>query len=98
LLIRRKQNAPIVLISEPEFINPYLKKDYSNEQLKKNKQLKTEYSKLVKAGVKNVILIDQQNALGTDNEATVDGVHFNDLGFTRYARYLIKNLKFHNLL
>ena len=98
LLIRKKQKSPIVLITEPEFKNPFLKGNYSNQELKKNKQLKKEYSILKKMNVKNIFLIDQPNALGDDNEATVDGVHFNDLGFMRYANYLIKNLKSFDLL
>ena len=35
---------------------------------------------LKKRNVENIFLIDQPNAIGNDNEATVDGVHFNDLG------------------
>ena len=98
LLIRKEQGSPIVLITEPEFKNPFLKSNYSNQGPKKNNQLKKEYSKLKKINVKNIFLIDQPNALGDDNEATVDGVHFNDLGFMRYANHLIKNLKSFDLL
>jgi lysophospholipase L1-like esterase len=36
--------------------------------------------------------------LENDNEATVDGVHFNDLGFMRYANNIIKSLESFNLL
>ena len=33
-----------------------------------------------------------------DNEVTVDGVHFTDLVFLRYANYIIENFKKHNLI
>jgi len=97
-LIRKKQDSPIVLITEPVFKNPFLKDNHSKLQLNKNNQLKKEYSKLKKRNIKNIFLVDQPNALGSDNEATVDGVHFNDLGFIRYADYLIDNLKSFDLL
>ena len=90
--------STFVLITEPEFKNHFLERNYSNQELKKNNQLIKEYSILKKKNVKNIFLIDQPNALGDDNEATVDGVHFNDLGFMRYANYLIKNLKSFDLL
>ena len=35
------------------------------------------------------IVIKTENAIGNDNEGTVDGVHFTDLGFIRYADFLI---------
>ena len=37
-------------------------------------------------------------SFGMDNEGTVDGVHLTDLGFLRYADYLIKNFKEQNLI
>lgn len=97
-LLRKKQKSPIVLITEPEFKNPFYKDNYFKKQLNKNNQLKKEYNKLKKRNVENIFLIDQPNAIGNDNEATVDGVHFNDLGFMRYANHLIENLKSFDLL
>ena len=47
-LIRKKQNTPIILVSEPEFLNSYLKNSHSNKTLNKNNQLRKEYFKLKK--------------------------------------------------
>ena len=44
-------------------------------------------------GYGEIYYIDNDGALGNDHEATVDGVHFTDLGFLRYADYLIMNFK-----
>ena len=44
-------------------------------------------------GYKNIFYLDSKNALGSDYEGTVDGVHFTDLGFIRYANFLIKKFK-----
>ena len=58
-----------------------------------NKALKTEYEKMLADGYKNIFYIDSKNALGFDSEGTVDGVHFTDLGFKRYADFLINRLQ-----
>ena len=41
--------------------------------------------RLKKRNEKNIILISSKNMLGEDGEATVDGIHFTDLGMMRYA-------------
>ena len=59
----------------------------------KNSALKTEYEKMIKKGLTDIYYIDNNGALGSDNEATVDGVHYTDLGFLRYADFLISRFK-----
>jgi len=92
LLIRKNQDAPIVLISEPQFKNNNLNY-FCEDQIKKNKQLYMEYKNLKKNNISDIYIIDEPHAIGDDDEGTVDGVHFNDLGFQRYAHYLTRNLK-----
>ena len=58
-----------------------------------NKALKTEFDKMVEDGYENIFYIESENALGPDNEGTVDGIHFTDLGFIRYADFLIEKFK-----
>ena len=55
--------------------------------------LKIEYDKMINRGDKNIFYIESENALGADYEGTVDGVHFTDLGFKRYADYLMEKLE-----
>ena len=43
--------------------------------------------------MENIFYIDSEGATGFDHEGTVDGVHFTDLGFLRYADYLINYFK-----
>lgn len=46
-------------------------------------------------GEKNIYLLSSKDIIGHDGEATVDGIHFTDLGFMRYAEVLyplIKNI------
>jgi hypothetical protein len=47
---------------------------------------------MINLGYSNIFYIDSKNATGIDNEGTVDGVHFTDLGFIRYADFLIDKL------
>ena len=52
---------------------------------RKNDTLKDIFNCLKKINEKNIILISSKNMLGEDGEATVDGIHFTDLGMMRYA-------------
>lgn len=88
--IRAKNpSTPIVFVENIEYaripFEPNLKKSFEA----KNAALKTEFDKLVKEGMKGLYYISSANAIGTDNEGTVDGTHMTDLGFMRYADYLI---------
>ncbi len=47
--------------------------------------LKEIFNHLKKRNEKNIILISSKNMLGEDGEATIDGIHFTDLGMMRYA-------------
>ena len=49
--------------------------------------MRTEYDNLVRKGIENLFYIDNKGAVGDDNESAVDGVHFTDLGFMRFADY-----------
>ena len=42
-----------------------------------------------KNGFQNVFYVRDIKVDGMDNEVTVDGVHFTDLVFLRYANYII---------
>ena len=44
------------------------------------------------------LTIEHSGAIDKDSEATVDGIHFNDLGFQRYAKHFIKNIRKLNIL
>ena len=46
-------------------------------------------------GEKNIYLLSSKDIIGHDGEATVDGIHFTDLGFMRYAEVLYPLIKKH---
>ncbi len=61
--------------------------------IKKNKALKKQIDNEINRGVENLHLIEQDGCINKDTEATVDGIHFNDLGFERYSEHLINKLR-----
>ena len=83
--------APIVFVENFITTSPILDKKRENEIRGMNLALKTEYQKMISDGYNNIFYVESKNAIGNDNEGTVDGVHFTDLGFIRYADFLIDN-------
>jgi hypothetical protein len=81
--------APIVFVENFIPTSPILDKKRENEIRGMNLALKTEYQKMISDGYNNIFYVESKNAIGNDNEGTVDGVHFTDLGFLRYADFLI---------
>lgn len=55
--------------------------------------LKQQVLNAKRAGHKNIFTIDCKGSLGQDNEATVDGIHYNDIGYKRFAKHLTKELR-----
>ena len=81
--------CPIVFIEQPIIHDSYIDEDVS----KKNFILSNEIKECEKLGFKDIHLIGQNGCLGSDHEATVDGVHYNDIGFQRFADHILKNIK-----
>jgi hypothetical protein len=91
--IRKKQPyTPIVFV---EGLNDEKERlsDKPGYMTERNNALKEEYGKMKGKDFKNVFYIEIDDAKGTDHEATVDGVHLTDLGFYRYADFLINKFR-----
>ena len=88
-LQKKRPDTPIIFVEnfmgEPSVLN---KKEEAST-IQKNAALKAEYLKMIESGFKNIFYISSENATGDDHEGTVDGIHFTDLGFSRYADFLI---------
>jgi len=98
-IIRKKHPfTPIVLVENMMYKMAFLDQTIESELIQENTVLKNEFDKILKSGDQNVFYIkDIQDNL-MDNEGTVDGVHLTDLGFLRYADYLLKNFKNYKLI
>ena len=59
----------------------------------KNEAQKRLYDRLKKAGEKKIYYISADGMIGDDGEATVDGIHFTDLGAMRYVDHVLPVMK-----
>ncbi|MGK6350716.1 SGNH/GDSL hydrolase family protein [Parapedobacter sp. DT-150] len=95
-LIRSKQpNTPILFIEAPDFPGARYNRHRDDDIVARNKALHEVFDRIKTKGDALVELLSADTAIGHDNEATVDGTHFTDLGFMRYADYLYPYLKKH---
>lgn len=58
-----------------------------------NEALRDSFLKLKKKGYKNLYYLKSDHLIGEDGESTVDGEHFTDLGFYRFAENLYPIIK-----
>jgi hypothetical protein len=98
-MIRTKHpRTPIVLVENMMYTTAFLDQTVETRLIQENAALKNEYAKIIKSGTPNIFYIKDNQDVLVDNEGTVDGVHLTDLGFLRYADYLIANFKKQNLI
>lgn len=97
--IRKKRpTTPIVLV-ENTFYETAAHDLKLKEQLQqKNSNLRRIFDSLRAKAVPHLYYVPTTNALGSDHEGTVDGVHFTDLGFSRFADHLITAFRKYKLL
>ena len=93
ILRSKHASTPIVFIEGTFYEKSFFDDSVKNKIIEKNKILRSEYDKMVKSGIKNIFYVEFDNAIGNDHEATVDGVHYTDLGFLRYADFLLLKFK-----
>ncbi|WP_392348520.1 SGNH/GDSL hydrolase family protein [uncultured Polaribacter sp.] len=86
-------HTPIVLVENMMYTMAFLDQTIKTRLIQENAALKNEYDKIIKSGIPNIFYIKDNKDFLLDNEGTVDGVHLTDLGFLRYADYLIENFK-----
>ena len=103
--ITRVQNPSLIVLdyvpnSSAELINergekffriPHTRFDQKmlEEVTSKNAAQLALYKKLKKAGEKRLYYVSTDGLIGDDGEATVDGVHFTDLGMMRYVERVL---------
>ncbi|WP_353329682.1 SGNH/GDSL hydrolase family protein [Bacteroides sedimenti] len=93
ILRSKSPNVPILFIENPIF--PFSDYDLSMQNVLKDKNdaLRVFFKSLIKKGEKNIYFLSSDKLIGTDGEATVDGIHFTDLGFQRFADCLYPVIK-----
>lgn len=88
ILRRKHPNTPIILVENLIYPDSILEQTKRKKYLEKNETLRRVYQNLLKSGVKRLYYVRADNLIGTDGDATVDGVHPTDLGFVRIADVL----------
>lgn len=97
--IRAKHpKTPIAFVENLQYAGSFFQNNIRDDISAKNKALRAGYDKLISKGVTNLVYIESKGGIGDDNESTVDGVHLTDLGFMRFADYLIAAFKKNNLV
>jgi hypothetical protein len=93
ILRKAHPTTPIVLVEGPHFPNAEF--DLASGKLLKGKAdaMISIYKELIEKGDKNLYFQPSEKLIGTDGEATVDGVHFTDLGHLRFAEGLYPLLR-----
>lgn len=92
--ILRKANpeTPILFLETVIFPHSFYDKSIYKTITEKNRLLKEEYEKIKREGDENVYYLANDDLIGSDAEATVDGIHFTDLGFLRMADHLAASI------
>lgn len=81
--------VPVIFIEDVIFPHALFDKAILKEVTDKNLAQRRLYDKLKKAGEKNIYYISAEGMIGDDGEATVDSIHFTDLGAMRYVDHVI---------
>lgn len=84
-LHQQQPAIPIVLVETIFRQNGLWDQQLGNMVKKQNEAIRKTYQQLRKEGVKNIYYIESDKLIGNDHEATIDGIHLTDLGFTRIA-------------
>jgi lysophospholipase L1-like esterase len=84
---------PIVLVETIFRQNGLWDQRIGNTVRRQNEEIRKTYDRLKKEGVKNLYYVETDKLIGNDHEATIDGIHLTDLGFTRIADAILPLVK-----
>lgn len=90
ILREANPEVPILFVETVIFPHSFYDKKTFETITEKNRLLKEEYEKIKREGDENAYYLAHDNLIGSDGEATVDGIHLTDLGFLRMADKLQK--------
>ena len=85
--------VPVVFIEDVIFPHSLFDNKILKEVTDKNLAQKELFRRLKKSGEKKIYYISAEGMIGDDGEATVDGIHFTDLGAMRYVNFILPTIK-----
>lgn len=86
-------DVPVIFIEDVIFPTTQFDNRLLEEVTTKNAAQKRLYDRLKKSGEKKIYYISAKGMIGDDGEATVDGIHFTDLGAMRYVDHVLPVMK-----
>ncbi|MBJ7882478.1 SGNH/GDSL hydrolase family protein [Gelidibacter salicanalis] len=89
-------NIPVLMVESLFREDGHWDIEKGKKVLGQNQAFKNIYLKLKELNDVNLFYLNHHNLIGKDNEATIDGTHFNDIGHMRMADNLIESV--HNIL
>lgn len=81
--------VPVVFVEDPIFPHSAFDNAILKEINEKNAAQKRLFRKLRKSGERRIYYVGAEGMIGDDGEATVDGIHFTDLGAVRYVEHIL---------
>ncbi|NUM53660.1 MAG: SGNH/GDSL hydrolase family protein [Candidatus Hydrogenedentes bacterium] len=88
-----RPDTPIVLVENVPYEKGWFLDASKDSYVKKNEALHAAYTRLRNGGVRRLYYIPCDEFFGDDHDATVDGVHPNDIGFLRMADAIEPSLR-----
>lgn len=83
-----RPDTPIVMVDMIRYQDAHVKPARANRIRTTSEAWRTLHDALLASGMTHLHWIPSDNLLGDDDEATVDGTHFTDLGYLRFAEAL----------
>lgn len=82
-------DVPVIFIEDVIFPHTLFDNKIREEVTGKNQAQMRLFKKLKKAGERNIYYISAEGMIGDDGDATVDAIHFTDLGAMRYVEHVL---------
>jgi hypothetical protein len=79
---------PVIFVEDPLYPHSRYDRGMAAEIRDKNTALRRVFDEMKQSGERNIYYVSSKNLIGNDGEATIDGVHFTDIGMVRYADLL----------
>ena len=86
-------DVPVIFIEDVIFPHTAFDNMILEEVTVKNEAQKRLFRKLKQAGDKKIYYIGAEGMIGDDGEATVDAIHFTDLGMMRYVDHVMPTIR-----
>lgn len=86
-------DVPVIFIEDVIFPHTMFDNAIRAEVQEKNAAQKRLFDRLKRAGEKDIYYIPAEGMIGDDGEATVDGIHFTDLGAMRYVDHVLPTIR-----